>query len=54
MFRLSITLFLLAILAAVFGFGGIAESAVGAAKIVFYIAIILFIISLIMGGYKRS
>ncbi|WP_027418159.1 DUF1328 domain-containing protein [Crocinitomix catalasitica] len=54
MFRLTIVFLVVAIVAAIFGFGGIAASAVGAAKIVFFIAVVLFIISLIMGGYKRS
>jgi uncharacterized membrane protein YtjA (UPF0391 family) len=53
MFRLSITFFIVAIIAAIFGFGGIAASAVGAAKIVFFIAIALFVISLLLRGYKR-
>lgn len=37
-----------ALIAAVFGFGGIAAQAVGIAKIIFFIFIILFVISLIM------
>ena len=53
MFRLSITLVIVAILAAVFGFGGIAAGAAYAAKIVFFIAIVLIVVSLMMGGFKR-
>jgi uncharacterized membrane protein YtjA (UPF0391 family) len=40
---------IVAIVAALFGFGGIAASAAGLAKIVFYITIVLFLISLIAG-----
>jgi len=38
--------------AAVLGFGGIAGAAVGIAKIVFFVAIVLFLISLIAGGMR--
>jgi uncharacterized membrane protein YtjA (UPF0391 family) len=34
------------------GFGGLAGAAVGIAKIIFIIAIILFLISLIAGGMR--
>lgn len=45
MFNWTIALFVIAIVAAIFGFGGIAASAAGAAKIVFFIAIILAVLS---------
>lgn len=54
MFRLSIALVVIAVVAAVFGFGGIAASAVYAAKIVFFIAIALIILSLFTGGFRRN
>jgi uncharacterized membrane protein YtjA (UPF0391 family) len=58
MLNLVITLLVIALIAAVLGFGGIAGAAVGIAKIIFYIAIILFLISLITGfargGFRRS
>lgn len=41
--------FIIAIVAAVLGFGGIAGTAVGIAKILFFIAIILFVVFLILG-----
>lgn len=41
--------FVIALLAAVFGFGGIAASAVGVAKILFFVFLILAIVSLIFG-----
>ena len=39
----------IALIAAVLGFGGIAVAAVGIAKIVFFVAIVLFAISAIAG-----
>ena len=38
---------------AVFGFGGIAVEAVGVAKILFFVFLILFIISLVLGRSWR-
>jgi uncharacterized membrane protein YtjA (UPF0391 family) len=43
-----LTFLVVALVAAVFGFGGIAGSAVEIAKMIFYIAIILFVVSTIM------
>ncbi|MGP1346230.1 MAG: DUF1328 family protein [Phycisphaerales bacterium] len=40
--------FLIAILAAVFGFGGIAAGAATIAKVLFFIFLVLFLISLVM------
>ncbi len=51
MLRWSIAFFIIAIIAAIFGFGGIAEGAVEIAKILFYIFIILFVISLVTGRF---
>jgi uncharacterized membrane protein YtjA (UPF0391 family) len=39
----------IAIIAAVFGFGGIASASAGIAKILFYIFLAIFVISLLMG-----
>jgi len=41
--------FVIALLAAVFGFGGIAASAVGVAKVLFFVFLILAVVSLIFG-----
>lgn len=49
MFRWGIIFLVIALIAAVLGFGGLAGAATGAAKIVFVVGIILFIGSLIMG-----
>jgi uncharacterized membrane protein YtjA (UPF0391 family) len=45
----AIAFLVIAIIAAVFGFGGIAGAAVGVAKILFFVFLALFLISLIMG-----
>jgi len=41
--------FVIALLAAVFGFGGIAASAVGVAKVLFVVFLVLAVVSLIFG-----
>ena len=43
----AITFLIVALIAAVFGFGGIASSAVGIAKLLFFVFIVLFVVSLI-------
>jgi uncharacterized membrane protein YtjA (UPF0391 family) len=47
--RLGRHFLIVALIAALLGFGGIAGVAVEAAKIVFFVAIVLFVISLIAG-----
>ena len=49
MFGWAITFLIVALIAAVLGFGGIAGVAVEIAKIIFVVALILFAISLIYG-----
>jgi uncharacterized membrane protein YtjA (UPF0391 family) len=45
----AVTFLIIALIAAVLGFGGIAGFAVELAKIVFFVAIVLFVISAIFG-----
>ena len=45
----ALTFLIVALIAAVLGFGGIARFAVEIAKIIFFVAIILFVISAIFG-----
>lgn len=52
MLHYSIVFFIIAIIAAVLGFGGIAGSAAGIAKILFAGFLILSVISLILGRKK--
>ncbi len=44
--------FVIALVAALFGFGGIAAGAVGIAKILFFIFIILAVVSFLFGSMK--
>ncbi len=53
MLRYSL-IFLIVAIAAVFGFGGISSMAAGIAKILFFVFLIGFVISLIMGLGSRS
>lgn len=53
MFRLSLLFLVVAIVAAIFGFGGIATGAAYFAKIIFFVALALLLINLLFGGYKR-
>jgi uncharacterized membrane protein YtjA (UPF0391 family) len=45
--------FIIAIIAAVFGFGGVYLAAAGIAKVLFFIFLVLFVISLIAGAVRR-
>ena len=45
----AVTFLIVALVAAVLGFGGIAGTAIEIAKIVFFVAIILFAISAVVG-----
>ncbi len=47
MLRWAIGFFIVALVAALLGFGGIAFAAVGIAKFIFYIFVILFVVSLL-------
>ncbi len=46
--------FVISLLAAVLGFGGIAESSADIARVLFFIFIVLFVISLIAGLFRRG
>ena len=52
MLRWAVIFFIIAIIAAVFGFGNIAAGATQIAKILFFLFLILFLISLIFGLVK--
>jgi uncharacterized membrane protein YtjA (UPF0391 family) len=49
----ALTFFLVALVAAILGFGGIAIAAAGIAKLLFFIFLVLFIISLVAHGARR-
>jgi uncharacterized membrane protein YtjA (UPF0391 family) len=48
MLNWAVTFLVIALVAALFGFGGIVSAAIGIAKILFFIFIVLFAISLVM------
>ena len=54
MLGLVIIFFLIALVAALFGFTGIMVAAMGIAKILFFIFLILFVISLIVHLFRRG
>ena len=45
----AVVFFLVAVVAAIFGFGGITSAALGIAKILFFVFLVLFLISLVFG-----
>lgn len=49
MFGWALTFLVVALIAAILGFGGIAAFAVDSAKIVFFVAIVLFVVSAVIG-----
>jgi uncharacterized membrane protein YtjA (UPF0391 family) len=50
MLNLVVTLLIIALIAAVLGFGGIAFAAVEIAKVIFFIVLLLLVISLVFGA----
>ena len=54
MLHLVVTLLIIALIAGLLGFGGIAGTAVGLAKIIFFVALVLFVVSLFFGGMRGS
>ena len=55
MLRWTVTFLIIAIVAAIFGFGGIAEGAASIAKVLYFIFLVLFVLSLVFGAsiFKR-
>jgi uncharacterized membrane protein YtjA (UPF0391 family) len=52
MFGWAVTFLIVALIAAVLGFGGIAGVAIELAKIVFFVAIVLFLIAAVVGLFR--
>lgn len=50
----AIAFFIIALIAALFGFGGIAAGAATIAKVLFFIFLALFILSLIVALFRRG
>jgi uncharacterized membrane protein YtjA (UPF0391 family) len=53
MLSLAVTLLIIALIAAILGFGGIAFAAAEIAKVIFFIVIVLFLVSLVFGTVRR-
>jgi uncharacterized membrane protein YtjA (UPF0391 family) len=49
----AVVFLIIAIVAAIFGFGGIAVAATGIAKVLFFIFIVIFLITLFFGFSRR-
>jgi len=49
MLNYAVIFLVIALVAAVFGFGGIYVAAAGIAKILFFLFLVLFLVSLVMG-----
>lgn len=54
MLRWAIGFFVVALIAALFGFTGIAVAAAGIAKILFFIFLVLFLLALVGGMVRRA
>ncbi len=54
MLNLVVTLLIIALIAAIFGFGGIAGAAVEIAKVIFFVALVLFLIAALTGVVGRD
>ena len=50
----ALTFLVVAIIAAVFGFGGVATASVSIAKILFVVFLVLFAVSLVAGLIRRA
>ncbi|MBX6320081.1 DUF1328 domain-containing protein [Pigmentiphaga sp.] len=53
MLRWAAIFFVIALIAALFGFGGIASGAAEIAKILFYVFVIVFVVTLLLGALRR-
>jgi uncharacterized membrane protein YtjA (UPF0391 family) len=54
MLNWAVAFFVIALVAAIFGFFGIASAAVGIAKILFFVFLVLFLVSLVGGLMRRA
>jgi len=53
MLRWAVIFFLVAIVAGVLGFGGIAAGASEIVRVLFYVFVVVFLITLVMGAMRR-
>jgi uncharacterized membrane protein YtjA (UPF0391 family) len=50
----AVVFFIIALVAALFGFGGIAAGAVGIAKILFFVFLVIAVVSAVLGLARRT
>ncbi|AWI83249.1 DUF1328 domain-containing protein [Alloyangia pacifica] len=50
----ALLFFVVAIVAAIFGFGGIASASAGIAQVLFFIFLVLFVVTLIMRFVRKA
>jgi len=50
----AMVFFIIALIAALFGFTGVAAGAVGIAKILFFVFVLMFVVTLLMGFMRRK
>ena len=50
----SAIFFVIALLAAAFGFGGLADGAADIGKVLFFLFIVLFVVSILVGMFSRG
>lgn len=53
MFSWALTFFIVALIAAILGFSGLAGAAAGIAKFIFIAAVVLLVVSMLTGGFRR-
>lgn len=54
MLHYAVVFLVIALIAAVFGFGGIAAGAVGIAKVLFFVFVIMAVVTFVIGLVKRG
>ena len=54
MLHWTLTFLVIALVAALFGFGGIAVAAAGIARILFFIFLVLFLVSIMSGLVRKA
>ena len=54
MLKWALIFLAVALIAALFGFGGIASSAAGIAKLLFVVFLVVFVVSLVIGLVRRA
>ncbi|MEN9435992.1 MAG: hypothetical protein RIR09_647, partial [Pseudomonadota bacterium] len=54
MLHYAVVFLVIALVAAVFGFGGIAAGAVGIAKILFFVFVVMAVVTFVVGLLKRG